>query len=102
MGYYLTHLELSMIAILLIGLFGCQFEPGPVPSAMVACGAIYIALHEFGRALYLEWEKRRFKFDVKCIEAMPKTDKPKAEKPRCYIYDLKEDDWWKEQKTNIS
>lgn len=77
MRYFLAHLELSMIAILLIGLFGCQVEPGPVPRAMVVCGAIYIILHEFGRALYREWEKRQ--------------NAPKPKEHRCYFYDLKED-----------
>ena len=88
MRYFLAHLELSMIAILLIGLFGCQVEPGPVPRAMVVCGAIYIILHEFGRALYREWEKRQ--------------NAPKPKEHRCYLFNLKEDPAWKEQKMNIS
>lgn len=97
MKYFLTHLELSMIAILLIGLFGCRVEPGPVPRAMVVCGAIYIILHEFGRALYREWKKRQFTWTYTFIE-----EAPKPEEHRCYLFDLKEDPAWTEQKMNIS
>ena len=84
MGYYLTHLELSMIAILLIGLFGCQFEPGPVPNAMVVCGAIYISLHEIGRLLYRVWHKHHWTWGYKYVE-----EKATEEERPCYLFDLK-------------
>lgn len=88
MRYFLAHLELSMITILLIGLFGCRVEPGPVPRAMVLCGAVYIILHEFARALYHEWKKRQ--------------NAPKPKEHRCYLFNLKEDPAWTERKMNIS
>lgn len=84
MLYFLTHFNIAMVAIGVIGLFGCEYEPGPVPKLMVIISGLYLLAFWLIRAAYvLAHERRREKVMYYEIG---------SREPQ--IFDLKEDEEW--------
>ena len=84
MLYFATHLNIAMIAIGLIGLYGCEYEPGPVPRLMVTISGLYLLAFWLVRAIYVFVYERRHK---KAMYYEIKSRDPQ-------IFDLKEDEQW--------
>lgn len=84
MLYFLTHFNIAMVAIGVIGLYGCAYEPGPVPELMIKISGLYLLAFLIVRALYVfVCERRREKAMYYEI---------KSQDPQ--IFDLKEDEQW--------
>lgn len=64
MDYYLTHMEISMVIIFVIGLFGSFYEPGPVPFLMALFGAIYILGYEIIKAGISMWRSYHVEYRI--------------------------------------
>lgn len=84
MLYFVTHFNIAMVAIGVIGLFGCEYEPGPVPKLMVTISGLYLLAFWLIRAMYVLAYERRHK---KTMYYEIKSQDPQ-------IFDLKEDEQW--------
>ena len=84
MLYFLTHFNIAMVAIGVIGLYGCEYEPGPVPKLMVTISGLYLLAFWLIRAAYVLAYERRHK----------KSMYYEMDSRNPQIFDLKEDEQW--------
>ena len=59
MLYFITHLNIAMVVIGVIGLYGSAYEPGPVPRLMVVISGLYLLAFLGIRAIYVVWHRHR-------------------------------------------
>lgn len=84
MLYFLTHFNIAMVAIGVIGLYGCAYEPGPVPELMVKISGLYLLAFWLVRALHVH-ACRRQREKVMYYEIGSRDPQ---------IFNLKEDEQW--------